>query len=29
VNVPINFAMVPSAAGVRVTVLTGFTMRRP
>jgi hypothetical protein len=26
-NVPFNVAVVPSRAGVRVTVLTGFTMR--
>jgi hypothetical protein len=27
-NVPMNFAIVPTKAGTRVTVLTGFTMRR-
>jgi hypothetical protein len=27
-NVPMNFAVVPSKSGVRVSVLTGFTMRR-
>jgi hypothetical protein len=27
-NVPMNFAVVPTRAGTRVTVLTGFTMRR-
>jgi len=27
VNIPINFAIVPSASGVRVSVLTGWTMR--
>jgi len=27
-NVPMNFAVVPTKAGTRVTVLTGFTMRR-
>ena len=26
-NVPVNFAVVPSSAGARVSVLTGFTMR--
>jgi hypothetical protein len=28
VNVPVNFAVVPSREGVRVSVLTGFTLRR-
>jgi hypothetical protein len=27
-NVPMNFAVVPSKAGTRVTVLTGFTLRQ-
>ena len=27
-NVPMTFAVVPSKSGVRVSVLTGFTMRR-
>jgi hypothetical protein len=27
-NVPVNLAVVPSKAGMRVSVLTGFTMRR-
>ena len=27
-NVPINFAVVPTKAGTRVTMLTGFTLRR-
>ena len=27
-NVPVNLAVVPSRAGMRVSVLTGFTMRR-
>ena len=27
-NVPMNFAVVPSKEGVRVSFLTGFTMRR-
>jgi hypothetical protein len=27
-NVPVNFAVVPSQAGTRVTVLTGFTLRQ-
>lgn len=27
-NVPMNFAIVPSRAGTRVSILTGFTMRR-
>ena len=27
-NVPLNIAVVPSKAGSRVTVLTGFTMRQ-
>lgn len=27
-NVPMNFAVVPTKAGVRVSLLTGFTMRR-
>jgi hypothetical protein len=27
-NVPLNFAVVPTKAGTRVTMLTGFTMRR-
>ena len=27
-NVPINFAVVPTKVGTRVTMLTGFTMRR-
>lgn len=27
-NVPMNFAVVPSRAGTRVSILTGFTMRR-
>jgi hypothetical protein len=27
-NVPMNFAVVPTKEGTRVTVLTGFTMRR-
>jgi hypothetical protein len=27
-NVPINVAVVPSKAGVRVSVLTGFNMRK-
>jgi hypothetical protein len=28
VNVPLNFAVVPTGAGTRVSVLTGFTLRR-
>ena len=28
VNVPVNVAIVPSKAGTRVSVLTGFNMRR-
>jgi hypothetical protein len=27
-NVPMNFAVVPTKAGVRVSLLTGFTLRR-
>jgi len=27
-NIPMNFAVVPTKEGTRVTVLTGFTMRR-
>ena len=27
-NVPLNFAVVPTKVGTRVTMLTGFTMRR-
>lgn len=27
-NVPVNLALVPSASGVRVSVLTGFNMRK-
>ena len=27
-NVPMNFAVVPTKAGTRVTLLTGFTLRR-
>ena len=27
-NVPVNFAVVPSKSGTRVSVLTGFSMRR-
>lgn len=27
-NVPMNFAVVPTKAGTRVSLLTGFTMRR-
>jgi hypothetical protein len=27
-NVPMNFAIVPTKAGTRMTVLTGFTLRR-
>ena len=27
-NFPVNFALVPSAAGLRVSVLTGFNVRR-
>jgi hypothetical protein len=27
-NVPMNIAVVPSKAGTRVTILTGFSMRR-
>jgi hypothetical protein len=27
-NVPMNFAVVPTKAGTRVSVLTGFTLRR-
>ena len=27
-NVPVNFAFAPSRAGLRVSVLTGFNMRR-
>ena len=27
-NVPINFAVVPSKSGTRVSVLTGFSLRR-
>jgi len=27
-NVPMNFAVVPTKAGTRVTMLTGFTLRR-
>jgi hypothetical protein len=29
VNVPVNLAIVPSKAGTRVSVLTGFNIRRP
>jgi hypothetical protein len=28
INVPLNFAVVPSRYGTRVSVLTGFTLRR-
>ena len=28
INVPMNFAVVPTKAGTRVSVLTGFTMRK-
>jgi hypothetical protein len=28
VNIPVNIAVVPSAAGVRVSVLSGFSLRR-
>lgn len=28
VNVPVNFAIVPSKAGTRVSVMTGFSLRR-
>jgi hypothetical protein len=28
INVPLNFAVVPSKYGTRVSVLTGFTLRR-
>jgi hypothetical protein len=28
-NVPVNFAVVPSKVGTRVSVLAGFNMRRP
>jgi hypothetical protein len=28
VNVPINVAVVPSRSGSRVTLLTGFSLRR-
>jgi hypothetical protein len=28
VNVPMNFAVVPTKAGMRVSMLTGFTLRR-
>jgi hypothetical protein len=27
-NVPMNFAVVPSKSGVRVSVLSGFNFRR-
>jgi len=27
INIPLNFAMVPSSGGLRVSVLTGFNMR--
>ncbi|HKC41966.1 MAG TPA: hypothetical protein VKC15_20650 [Gemmatimonadales bacterium] len=27
-NIPMNFAVVPSKAGTRVTMLTGFSLRR-
>jgi hypothetical protein len=27
INVPMNFAVVPTKAGTRVTMLTGFTLR--
>jgi hypothetical protein len=27
-NIPMNFAVVPTKAGTRVTLLTGFTLRR-
>ena len=27
-NVPMNFAVVPTKAGTRMTILTGFTLRR-
>jgi hypothetical protein len=27
-NVPVNVAVVPSRAGVRVSLLTGFNMRK-
>ena len=28
-NVPVNVAVVPSKSGVRVSMLTGFSLRRP
>jgi hypothetical protein len=28
INVPMNLAVVPSQAGTRISVLTGFTLRR-
>lgn len=28
-NVPVNLAVVPSKSGVRVSVLSGFSLRRP
>lgn len=28
-NIPMNFAVVPTKVGTRVSVLTGFTLRRP
>ena len=27
-NIPMNFAVVPSKEGMRVSLLTGFTLRR-
>jgi hypothetical protein len=27
-NIPMNFAVVPSKAGLRVSMLTGFTLRK-
>lgn len=28
INVPVNFAVVPTRAGTRISMLTGFTLRR-
>jgi hypothetical protein len=28
-NVPLNVAFVPSRSGARVSILTGFSLRRP
>jgi len=28
-NVPVNFAVVPSRSGTRISFLTGFSVRKP